>query len=848
MTKYRVMAIFWLFSLMQPISYGVEASAALNSPIDNFWVYEDVESRYSSATIQSIQDDRWVNHKSPNLNLGYVQSTVWVKFNISNDSGRIINRILDINYPLLDSVEFYKASKSGELFNTMSSGDTKPFSVKNINHPNHIEQFTLSSGERATYYVKIKSNSPIQSQFIIWDFNEFQDHYRLASGVNFFYLGLVLSIVIFNLFVYIFLKEIVYLSYTIYALFFALLMASQSGLLFEYIYPESPSFQNWSQLIFASGAISFTAIFNYHFLKINNKSTGSKILKAFAIIPIIIAGGSLVTGFGFSIKAIVLCALIIVPICFFVGVIHSRKRRDKNLYLLAWVWLIVGVIVFLLQKLGFIPFNTLTTNSIQIGSALELITFAIALARRIHTERETRIHAQQIIIENSKRTALLHKEMLSNATHHPITKLPNRMALEAWIDENTANYQGFKVVLIKLSRINEIDKTLGRRFSEEALKVFSERLNNEISKMSHIIPLDTQSLFKAATLNSNTHGIILNQTEDDASELLSSLKIVIDAPMEISIMEIEPYVTISYSSYPDDGDDAVSLLRHAGIAMDQSTLGEQSIVQYKSEIDPYNERRLSMMSELNRAIFNNNLELHFQPLVDTHNKDILGAEALIRWPHAEYGMIMPDQFIQSAEQTGVIQSLSLWVLKSAIKQQLKWIKAHPSFLLSVNISAFNLQDKKFMEAVQILFNEHKELARNIILEITETQMMTDTHHALKHLWQLSEIGFHIAIDDFGTGYSNLAYLKKLPASELKIDKSFILNLESDKQNQVLVQTAIHMAHNLGLKVVAEGVESERSRAILSEMGCDMCQGFHFSRPVPVDQFNELLTTKPKNIL
>ena len=845
-----IFAVFlWLTAFFCPNIAAFELSTAQKKPIDRFWVLEDSGNTLPDTDILRQPISNWTQHNTPTLNMGYTQSTVWIRFDLSNQSSQSINRILDITYPLLDSVTLYKLNDQQGLTKTMQSGDAYPFSQKNIKHPNHVELIYLTRQTSGTYFIKIKSNSPIQTQFIIWNTNEFQDHYRSVSGFNFFYLGLIFSIVIFNFFVFLFLKEPVYLTYSIYAAFFGLLMTSQNAILFEYLYPDHPLFHNWSQLLFAAGAISLTSLFNFFFLKMSPQSFGSKTLITFTIIPALLVIISPIIGFALSIQIIVISALIIVPTCFGIGIYYSKRRKDQKLYLLAWSWLIIGVTLFLLQKLGLIPFNILTNNSIQIGSALELITFSIALARRIHTEKETRIHAQQIIIESSKRTALLHKEMLYNATHHPITKLPNRVALEALIEETIGSFEEFKVIYIKLSRITEIDKTLGRKFSEEALKVFSSRLHKLTKDLDGIISIEKTPLVCVATLNSNTHSFIIKSSESE--RFTETLKLLIDklnTPIEISEMEIEPYITASYSVYPEHGEDSISLLRHAGIAIDHANPGDQSIVRYRSEIDPYNERRLNMMSELNRAIFSDKLALHFQPLVDTHTEQILGAEALIRWPHEEYGLIMPDQFIQPAEQTGVIQALSLWVLRNAIKQQQQWIKINPSFLLSINISAFNLQDQNFIEAVHILFAEHEHLAKNIILEITESQMMTDTHHALKNLWELSELGFHIAIDDFGTGYSNLAYLKKLPASELKIDKTFILNLESDKQNQVLVQTAIHMAHNLGMKVVAEGVESEHSRKILSEMGCDMCQGFHFSRPIPAEQFNGLFKNKDKPLI
>jgi EAL domain-containing protein (putative c-di-GMP-specific phosphodiesterase class I) len=324
-------------------------------------------------------------------------------------------------------------------------------------------------------------------------------------------------------------------------------------------------------------------------------------------------------------------------------------------------------------------------------------------------------------------------------------------------------------------------------------------------------------------------------------DLLLSLKRLhekLNDSLLIDSMEIDPYIHCAYALYPEHGSDAQILLRHAGIALDAAPKFEHHIACYTKETNPYNERRLKLMAELKRAIANDSLDIHYQPLVSTDTGQFIGAEALIRWPHHEYGMIMPDEFIHIAEKTGVIQALSLWVFRRAIKQLEGWIKINPHFLLSINISAMDLQSNKFMLALDAIIESHLPLAHNIILEITESQMMTDTQHAMKNLWHLSKYGFHIAIDDFGTGYSNLAYLTKLPASELKIDREFIYNLENEPQNQVLVETAIQMAHNLGLKVVAEGVESEATQVILGELNCDFCQGYYFSRPLAIDSFNK----------
>jgi len=533
-------------------------------------------------------------------------------------------------------------------------------------------------------------------------------------------------------------------------------------------------------------------------------------------------------------------ALIIIPACFIIGVYYANQSSDRTLYLLAWFWLICGVLIFLAAKIGLLSFNTYTNNAIQLGSALELLTFAVALARRIHREKETRIQAQEILIEGSRHSAELQKELLYQATHNSITGLPNKAYFENWLNKEIKNKPNGLLAVVQLSRISEIEKTLGTGLAEEALEKFSVRLNTLIQTITGIQMIDLSEGFAIATLDSSTHGFYIHpaHTEQFIAEIEAATE-ELNLPLNISNMEIEPYVRIAYVEKNNENQSASQLIRQGGIALEH-TGSSYFITHYREEKDQYTQKRLLLMRELKEAISSNELTLDYQPLTDTLTGKYIGGEALIRWPHKEHGLIMPDQFIEVAERTGVIQSLSLWVFKHAITTLKSWLKINSNFLLSINISATNIQDKKFIEAVQFLLHDHQELSKNMILEITESQMMTDTKTALKNLWTLSELGFHIAIDDFGTGYSNLAYLKKLPASELKIDKSFILNLESDKQNQILVHTAIEMAHNLGLKVVAEGVESEKCRILLGEMGCDMCQGFHISRPVNKEQFETLL--------
>ncbi len=808
--------------------------------INQFQIYIDPSHQYDAVSVQKTNSDAWQAMNQDNLNLGYTQAVVWVAFSLHNASSAPISRLLDITYPLLDYVEVYDISDLSHIRSLLQSGDKHPFNQRNFDHPSFINAIHLQPGEYQKFLVRLKSNSPVQTEILLWTNNAFQKHYRQQASILFFYLGLILSSAAFNFLVFLYLKEKVYLAYSLYAASFAFFMASQQAILFEYVFPFLPELHMWSQLLLSNIAIMFTAMFTLLFLRIKTQSKSGWVLSILTTLPLFLMLASSQMGFQQAIKVTVLGALFIIPAIFIVGIVNARKGNDGFLFVVAWLCLFSGVCIFLISKIGLIEFSPIIEHSILIGSALELLIFAAALARRIHTEKVTRIQAQQIIIEGSKQTAKLHEDIIYSTTHHPITGLPNRNYFERWLDLHLRANKESTLVLFHLSRLHEIDKTLGRDISNEALESFGLRLNSEIQSLSNVEILDSKEMFYVATLSASTHGLVINHCMNGSLLLeLKTFQENINSALMIDNMEIDPYIHCAYACYPEHGRQAQVLLRHAGIALDSAQHHEHHIVQYTKEINPYNERRLKLMAELKRAIERNTLDLHYQPLVDTRTGKFVGTEALIRWPHDEYGLIMPDEFIHIAEKTGVIQSLSLWVIRTALQHLKGWVGINPNFLLSVNISALNVQDKKFIAALHILFEDRMELTKNIILELTESEMMTDSQHGLKNLQNLADIGFHIAIDDFGTGYSNLAYLTKLPASELKIDKAFVSNLENEHQNQILVETAIQMAHNLNLMVVAEGVESEQTRAFLEKLGCDYCQGYHFSRPVPIRTFNAL---------
>jgi predicted signal transduction protein with EAL and GGDEF domain len=296
-------------------------------------------------------------------------------------------------------------------------------------------------------------------------------------------------------------------------------------------------------------------------------------------------------------------------------------------------------------------------------------------------------------------------------------------------------------------------------------------------------------------------------------------------------------VGIGISIYPDHGDDVDVLMSRADVAMYGAKHRDVGFLFYDHETDPHTQERLQLSSDLRHALERNEFVLHYQPQIDISSGCIIGVEALIRWNHPEQGMIFPDQFIQFAEKTGLINPITEWVLLTAITQCKTWLTAGMDLRIAVNVTARSFQDPLLVEKLEtLLCGEGSCLAPDRIeIEITENILMEDIEHGAKAIGRLRDLGISVAIDDFGTGYSSLAYLKKLPIHSIKIDKSFVMNMTADDNDAVIVRSTIDLAHNLGDLVIAEGVENQDALDLLEILGCDHAQGYHISHPLPADE-------------
>jgi diguanylate cyclase (GGDEF)-like protein len=317
----------------------------------------------------------------------------------------------------------------------------------------------------------------------------------------------------------------------------------------------------------------------------------------------------------------------------------------------------------------------------------------------------------------------------------------------------------------------------------------------------------------------------------------------LEKPFVIESRTIDVGASIGMAIFPEHGEDAETLMRHADLAMYVAKRSKRGYAVYTPQQDEHSALHFALIGELRHAIGNNELVLHYQPKADLRSGKIKGVEALVRWRHPKNGLLLPDQFLMAAEETELVGPLTEWVLNQALQQWREWGRAGMHFGLAVNVSAWNLQDPAFVQATSELIGAWSVDPAKLSLEITESSIMATS--AIESISQLSAIGIGLSIDDFGTGYSSLVNLKRLPVKEIKIDRSFVTGMNEESENVSMVRPIIELGHNMGLEVVAEGVEDQATWDALVTLRCDVAQGFHVCPPLVAAEFAEWYHASPR---
>lgn len=521
---------------------------------------------------------------------------------------------------------------------------------------------------------------------------------------------------------------------------------------------------------------------------------------------------------------------------------HNVKVLRSNLSRISYYVLVVASIVTLLVIV--VSINVLQKTTID---PITELTYQVAKIRNDQSQLGTQVIAEgnaevfELAQGFNEMTAKL-KESYDSlermAFMDALTKLPNRTLfydrLEQTILTSRKKEHSFAVFIMDLDRFKEINDTVGHHVGDLLLQQVGMRLLEQLRESDTV-----------ARLGGDEFAVLLQAADQHfASQTASALLESLRQPFEVSGDRFYISASIGIALYPRHGEDVSMLMQHADVAMYAAKSEKNGYTVYNEELDRDSSSRLALMGDLRQAIESNSFELFYQPKINLRTQEMEGVEALVRWRRDGQDVSLPEVFIPILEQTGQIRTLTQWVLENALLQYREWKQRGIDTSIAINLSTRDLQDPDIAIRISSLLAEYQISSKRLELEITESSIMHDPIRALDALEHIAAMGVNITIDDFGTGYSSLSYLKRLPANTVKIDKSFVIGMVQDPNDAAIVRTSVDLAHNLGLKVVAEGVETQAVMQLLIEQGCDSAQGFYFSRPVSADDFVRWLENSP----
>jgi len=463
---------------------------------------------------------------------------------------------------------------------------------------------------------------------------------------------------------------------------------------------------------------------------------------------------------------------------------------------------------------------------LQLKSAIEKRDAVMQELSVLNDSLEERVH------ERTQELQMLNTKIAHEAMHDPLTGLPNRILIAEQIQQSIYHVKREKdslaVMMIDLNNFKDVNDTLGHPEGDKLLVNVAERLADVIRESDMVGRLGGDEFAVVAP----------HVNESDAVKVANKILDNLQPSFALADYTLKVGASIGIAMYPEHALDQTSLIRLADVAMYEAKASKSGVCVFHPELDKYTALRLTLMDSLHNALETKQLHLHYQPQVVIGDNKVISVEGLVRWKHPELGWVFPDQFIPMAENSGLINLVSEYVLESAFKQWRQWQDAGLDIQVAINLSARNLVNPELPKFVAELSERYTMKKGGVKAEITESALMNNPDQVIEIMNDPGMQSLTFSIDDFGTGYSSLSYLKKLPVVEVKIDKSFVVNMETDDDDANIVKAVIDLVHNLGYQVIAEGVERKEIFELLTLLGCDKVQGYFLSNPVPADDVLE----------
>ncbi|GGY74639.1 hypothetical protein GCM10007071_22250 [Marinobacter zhanjiangensis] len=789
---------------------------------------------------QVLQRKQWqTKHDNSVLNLGFTDQSVWLRTSLTIPTPLTRQWYLLIPYPLLEEVDLYilRDGQRPEIYHTSRQ------ETERRREQAHSYQVALPLPRdldgRVELFLRARSATSLQVPVELWREDHLLIQFSLESLYWGAYFGVMCALVIYNLFLFLSLRDPAYGYYLLYIGSISLLVLSTSGVGSAWIWGGQPMLPRYALPFSTALASLFALMFARSFLKWQNISyRWDRSMKIAAALAGVLIAYTLIDPIHGVLFAGLLGSLVIV-LLIAVGLAGLKAGiAIARYFVLAWTTFALGAALYLLSIFDLLPVNLVTNHAMQVGSVAEVLLLSFALAHRIKDERTRKLAALRRQQLAERQVGDLQMQSLEQAMHDSTTRLPNASLLNQQLQVMMSQKKHVALTLVHYPQIKDIASSMGHRLAEEMFCQLMNKLDHTLAGLDGVVCLESRqgAYIAIPEFGSAAFLIDLDQLQGPLEPFIEHVvgnhEITVQAVRLPVFMNLHCGVAIA----PEHGDSTDTLFQHASAAQDRSESSNVSVQVYSDEISNFARRRLELVTALPPAIEAGELELYLQPQMNSTGEELVGAEILLRWHSPRFGPVPTGEVIEIAEHAGLMDLLSRNIVAQAWSAIQTLQERQLNITCSINLSVQNLTNSHFVSFALAGIREHAIPMNRVIFEVTETAMMHNMEAVIGSLLQLANSGCRVALDDFGTGYSSLAYLSRLPIHELKIDRCFISQMSSNQNDLGIVQNILKLAHSLNLETVAEGVEDNNTRDLLTGLGCHRLQGYLFARPMPLEQF------------
>jgi EAL domain-containing protein (putative c-di-GMP-specific phosphodiesterase class I) len=836
---YLVLAMFIMLVYQYVISISDPTKNAIQGGQNGFQIDEAFLIDVSQElTLDQLLADNSSLVKQPLAEIpwSFTQQAYWVHLVIHNNNQHGVDIVSHFSNPMLEQLTVYQVLAHQRVKEKKLGWQVSDLDKLNRSIPSY--EVRLEQKETVELYIRIATKGIAKTPINLYLKDDFHNLVRFTFLIWGSFVGILIAMALYNLVLYLGLKDSVYLLYIGYITSMLMMLGVVIGF-GHYIWPENilKIFRenivavNVSVMIFSlSFALSF---FNAR----KNKTRTVRFCSGYLIYLIVFSFVSLFLPEYIAAPIFFLSMALLYPATVFL-IIQQYKINHlwTKLYIVSWAPLILGATLQPLGLVGTIEESFIIHHALMIGVLFEIIIMAMALASRMQYKKEKAIY---------------------DATHEPETQLANTHFLENKMKELLGDDNNdFAVCIIEITNFSSLLPYISNADNNDLTLMVADTIEKALCHKDNFMVLEhnKNKTTKLSKLNEGIFAVLVDVNftsykeheclktqlaflQDDMSKGVQIGKLFINLSTSVGISLLEQQKEV----LPPD------IIKQAYQALEKGKRESIQFSVYHQEEALNVAKRLELASDLQQALRNNELQLFHQPQIDIDKNRVDGSEVLLRWKHENHGFIDPDVFITLAEDTGIINELTQWVVNRACRDLEEIINlGYENYNVSVNISGKDISEPNFLTNIKKIISQYEIPLSSLTFELTESVMVNDFNHLSHIMNELASMGIHVAIDDYGTGYSSLLYISQLPFNELKIDKSFVMNLESSERDLAIVRTTIEMAKSLGFKIVAEGVESKAIETILKHHGCNILQGYYYQKPAEFRQYLSWLAQYQNN--